>query len=205
TQGRVSTWNAGAKLIKGYETDEIVGKHFSVFYPDEVVASGWPARELEIALAEGRVQDEGWRVRKDGSRFWASVTITALLEPDGTHLGFAKITRDLTAQRRIKALEDEGQRRAAFLTMLGHALRNPLAPLADAVSLMRLEDIASENVKRCRDIIDRQVTQLTRLVDDLLDVGRITSGKIRLSTTRMDLSRVVAGAVEMAEPEAMRR
>ena len=205
TEGNVSTWNAGAKLIKGYEAEEIIGRHFSAFYPDDVVASGWPARELELALAEGRVQDEGWRVRKDGSRFWASVTITALFEPDGAHLGFAKITRDLTDQRRIKALEDEGQRMTDFLAMLGHELRNPLAPIANAVSVMKLEHIESENIQRCRDIIDRQVMQLTRLVDDLLDVGRITSGKIRLSTARVDLARILAGAVEMAEPEAMRR
>src|SRR5690606_4090276 len=203
--GHVSTWNAGAKLIKGYDAEEVVGKHFSIFYPAESIASGWPAQELELALAEGRVQDEGWRIRKDGSRFWAGVTITALFESDGTHVGFAKITRDLTDQRRVQALEDEGRRMTTFLAMLGHELRNPLSPLANAVSVMKLEHIESENILRCRDIIDRQVTQLTRLVDDLLDVGRITSGKIRLASSRLDLSRVLAGAVEMAEPEALRR
>ncbi len=203
--GRVSTWNAGAKLIKGYDAEEIIGQHFSVFYPPEMIASGWPAKELELALAEGRVQDEGWRVCKDGSRFWASVTITALFEADGTHIGFAKITRDLTDQRRVQVLEDEGRRMLTFLAMLGHELRSPLAPIANAVSVMKLEHIESENIARCRDILDRQVVQLTRLVDDLLDVGRITSGKIRLASARLELARVLAEAVEMAEPEARRR
>ena len=203
--GNVSTWNAGAKLIKGYDADEIIGRHFSVFYPREAVASGWPGQELELALADGRMQDEGWRMRKDGSRFWASVTITALYEADGTHIGFAKITRDLTDQRRVQVLEDEGRRMLTFLATLGHELRNPLAPIANAVSVMKLERLESQNLLRCRDILDRQVVQLTRLVDDLLDVGRITSGKIRLSTTRVDLARVLAEAVEMAEPEARQR
>ena len=131
--GNVSTWNAGAKLIKGYDADEIIGRHFSVFYPREAVASGWPGQELELALADGRMQDEGWRMRKDGSRFWASVTITALYEADGTHIGFAKITRDLTDQRRVQVLEDEGRRMLSLLATLGHEFRNRLAPIANAV------------------------------------------------------------------------
>jgi len=97
--GNVATWNAGAKRLKGYQTDEIVGRHFSVFYPPEDVAAGKPARELEVALAEGRLEDEGWRVRNDGSRFWANVVITALRDADGSLLGFGKVTRDLTERR----------------------------------------------------------------------------------------------------------
>ena len=203
--GRVASWNAGAEQIKGYRADEILGRHFSVFYPDEARQSGWPDRELEIALADGRMQDEGWRLRKDGSRFWAGVVITALHDASGRHIGFAKLTRDLTDQRRVLALEDEGRRLTTFLAMLGHELRNPLAPIANAVSVMQLERIDSENVRRCRDIIARQLAQMTRLVDDLLDVGRITAGKIRLERARIDLAAVLEEAVEMAEPEALRR
>ena len=204
-EGRVASWNHGAEQIKGYRADEIIGRHFSVFYPPEVLASGWPARELATALGEGRMQDEGWRMRKDGSRFWASVAITPLYDEHGTHIGFAKVTRDLTDQRRVRALEDEGRRMTSFLAMLGHELRNPLAPIANAVSVMQLERIQSENIRRCRDIIARQLAQMTRLVDDLLDVGRITSGKIRLETEPLLLGDIVAEAVEMAEPEALRR
>lgn len=97
--GNILTWNAGAERLKGYTADEIVGKHFSIFYPPESLAAGRPAEELEIAQKEGRVEDEGWRVRKDGTRFWANVLITALRDDDGKLLGFAKVTRDLTKRR----------------------------------------------------------------------------------------------------------
>ena len=101
-EGHVLTWNAGAKTIKGYSSEEIVGKHFSIFYPPEAVRSGWPSRELALAEKAGRFADEGWRVRKDGTLFWASVIITALRNPSGSLCGFAKITRDLTERRRIE-------------------------------------------------------------------------------------------------------
>ncbi|QRV16325.1 PAS domain S-box protein [Haloterrigena salifodinae] len=97
--GTVATWNEGAERIKGYEEDEIVGTHFSTFYTDEDVSEGAPERNLEIAANEGQVEDEGWRVRKDGSRFWANVTITAIRDEDGELQGFTKVTRDMTEQR----------------------------------------------------------------------------------------------------------
>jgi PAS domain S-box-containing protein len=98
--GRVATWNVGAERIKGYSAREITGKHFSAFYPPEDVAAGKCERELEIATREGRFEEEGWRVRKDGSLFWANVTITALRNPDAELVGFAKVTRDLTERKR---------------------------------------------------------------------------------------------------------
>ena len=204
-QGRVASWNQGAQRIKGYLADEILGRHFSAFYPAEVIADGWPERELQIALADGRVEDESWRVRKDGSRFWANVVITALLDDEGRHIGYAKVVRDLTERRRIRALEDEGQRLTTFLAMLAHELRNPLAPIANSVSIMQSQAIESEPLRLCRDVIGRQVAQLTRLIDDLLDVSRITSGKIRLARTVFDLRPVLEQAMETVAPEAQRR
>ncbi|HVJ14750.1 MAG TPA: PAS domain S-box protein, partial [Polyangiaceae bacterium] len=106
-EGRVTTWNPGAKLIKGYQAEEIIGQHFSRFYPAEDVVAGKPARELDIAAREGRVEDEGWRVRKDGTRFWASVVITALRDDAGRLRGFGKVTRDMTAR---KAAEERARR-----------------------------------------------------------------------------------------------
>ena len=97
--GNVTSWNAGAERFKGYRAEEIIGRHFSVFYPPEDVAAGKPDRELETAAAEGRLEDEGWRVRKDGTRFWANVVITALRDPAGTLRGYGKVTRDLTERR----------------------------------------------------------------------------------------------------------
>ena len=98
--GIVSSWNAGAQRFKGYSAGEIVGQHFSRFYMEEDNARGVPARNLRIALESGRFEDEGWRVRKDGSRFWAHVVIDAIRSPDGELVGFAKITRDITERKR---------------------------------------------------------------------------------------------------------
>src|SRR5439155_1645286 len=100
--GRVTSWNVGAQRIKGYSAEEIVGEHFSRFYLPEDVQARKPERELQVAAVEGRCEDEGWRVRKDGSRFWANVVITALRSADGALLGFAKLTRDLTERRRTE-------------------------------------------------------------------------------------------------------
>jgi PAS domain S-box-containing protein len=101
-QGNVRTWNAGAERIKGYRPEEIIGQHFSRFYPSEAVASGWPAHELSVATATGRFEDEGWRVRKDGTRFWANVVITAVRDEAGQSRGFLKITRDLTDRKQAE-------------------------------------------------------------------------------------------------------
>ena len=98
-EGRIMSWNTGAQQLKGWRRDEILGQHFSIFYPPDAVASGWPQEELRLAKARGRFEDEGWRLRKDGTRFWANVVITALYGPMGELSGFAKITRDLTERR----------------------------------------------------------------------------------------------------------
>lgn len=203
--GNIASWNAGAQQAKGYSAEEIIGRHFSVFYPPEVIASGWPERELQIALEQGRVEDESWRLRKDGSRFWANVVITALRDDSGRHIGFAKVTRDMSEKRRVLALEDEGRRITTFLAMLGHELRNPLAPISNAVSIMQLEPLASERLRMCRDVIARQVVQMTRLVDDLLDVGRITAGKIHLESAAVELGGVIDEAIEAMDPFARSR
>jgi PAS domain S-box-containing protein len=198
--GHVASWNEGARQTKGYEAEEIIGRHFSAFYPQEQIDHDWPGQELQFALARGSFEDEGWRLRKDGSRFWASVVITALHDDNGKHIGFAKVTRDLTERRRIRILEDEGRRITTFIAMLGHELRNPLAPIMNAVSIMQLEHLESARLRMCRDIIARQLQQMVRLIDDLLDVGRITSGKITLDFQPVPLAEVVNDALEMVQP-----
>ncbi|APA84665.1 PAS domain S-box protein [Paraburkholderia sprentiae WSM5005] len=199
-QGFIVSWNSGAARIKGYTHDEIVGRHFSLFYVPEEAAAGKPARELAIARQIGTVEDEGWRVRKDGSTFWANVIITAVYDEARRLRGFAKVTRDLTERRRREELERSGERMREFLATLAHELRNPLAPVRNAVGTMQMETNLSPVIARARDLIDRQVTHLTRLVDDLLDIGRIMSDKVELRISHVELAELVARAIEAARP-----
>ncbi|HEX5864403.1 MAG TPA: MASE1 domain-containing protein, partial [Casimicrobiaceae bacterium] len=115
SDGYIKSWNSGAEKIKGYKASEIIGKHFSTFYTQEDLARNWPEHELAIARVEGRFEDEGWRVRKDGTRFWANVIISALHDSEHRLRGFAKVTRDLTTRRRIEALEESEQQMNEFL------------------------------------------------------------------------------------------
>jgi PAS domain S-box-containing protein len=199
-QGQVQSWNAGAEAIHGYRADEIIGRNFSAFYTPQGVAAGDPAAELATARSNGRVEDEGWRVRKDGSLFWANVVVTAVHGADGQLLGFAKVTRDMSERRRLEELEQSSRRMNEFLAMLAHELRNPLAPIRNAVTIMQLQALPSPVLRNCRDVIDRQLTHVTRLVDDLLDIGRLTTGKIKLRKELLRLSDVVARSVETARP-----
>jgi PAS domain S-box-containing protein len=199
-EGIVESWNAGAQAIKGYEASEIIGRHFSCFYTPDDQLAGKADRELKVARAQGRYEEEGWRVRKDGTLFWANVVVTAVYAPNGELRGFAKVTRDMSERRRLEELESSSRRMNEFLAMLAHELRNPLAPIRNAVTIMQLETLSSPVLRNCRDVIDRQVSHITRLVDDLLDVGRLTTGKIKLRKELLRLSDVVARSVETARP-----
>jgi PAS domain S-box-containing protein len=199
-EGRIVTWNGGAERITGYRAEEIVGKSFETFYLPEDVAAGRPAAELRMATLNRRAEDHGWRVRKDGTRFWAEVVVTALNDSSGRLMGFAKVTRDLSDRKRMEELEQQGRHLTEFLAMLAHELRNPLAPIRNALGIMAMAGETSPRVNWCRDVIDRQVLHLTRLVDDLLDVSRITRGKLRLQVASMDLLDAVRSAIEATRP-----
>jgi PAS domain S-box-containing protein len=203
--GIVMSWNAGAENIKGYAAHEIIGHHFSRFYPPEAIRSGWPKTELERAIADGRFEDEGWRVRKDGSRFWANVVITALYDDTGRLRGFAKVTRDLSDRRRIERLEADAQQMGEFVAMLAHELRNPLAPIRSATSVARHASSDAARVAWALDVIDRQAGHLARLVDDLLDIGRITRGQVRIERQRVRLGAVLDIALEAVHPALTQR
>ena len=199
--GYIMSWNAGAHNIKGYTADEIIGKHFSVFYTADAIRRGWPQKELEIALREGRLEDVGWRVRKDGTLFWADVVITPIYERSGRLRGYSKVTRDMTTRRHIEELEQASRNMTQFLAMLAHELRNPLAPIRNAVHVMESRPSDATNDARCREIIDRQVSQLVRLVDDLLDATRITTGKIELRRSPVDMNALVGRGLEYVDRE----
>ena len=330
--GNVAGWNAGAERIKGYRADEIVGKHFSRFYPPEAADLGWPEKQLQLAAAQGRVEDEGWRVRKDGSKFWANVVITALRDEAGNLKGFSKITRDLTerklreaklsdsevryrrlfeaardgvlildaqsgqiidanpfisellgyardelcgkelweigvfedadanrnayrllqeqgyiryadlplqtrtgqvievefvsnaysvdheqviqcnirditgrkqlerAKLQAESLGDLNRRKDEFLAMLSHELRNPLAPILNAVHLLRLHKDEDPIQQQAKAVVERQVGKLKRFVDDLLEVSRITTGTIRLQLENIDIRVIAERARETVRP-----
>jgi PAS domain S-box-containing protein len=199
-EGCVRSWNAGAERITGYSAGEIAGQSFERFYPPEDVAAGKPAAELRAALLNRRVEDRGWRVRKDGTRFWAEVVVTALHDEHGRLRGFAKVTRDLSEHKRIETLEERGRHLTEFLAMLAHELRNPLAPIRNAVAIMSVLPDTSPQIAWCRDVIERQAMHLTRLVDDLLDVSRITRGVLRMQGTPMNLNEAIHIAVEATRP-----
>ncbi len=161
-KGRILTWNAGAERIKGYAAHEIIGQHFSRFYAPEAVESGWPDRELEIAQKQGRFMDEGWRVRKDGSSFWASVVITALKGPDQELRGFSKVTRDLSER---KALEQRTQD-------LNKELRSRMAQLTESRSQLELRTIELQRVSgQLVRIQDEERRRIARELHD--DLGQV--------------------------------
>ena len=222
--GYVMTWNGGAERIKGYRADEIIGQHFSKFYPLDVVESGWPEHELQVATETGRFEDEGWRVRKDGTRFWANVTITALRDESGQLQGFAKLTRDLSERKRTEALEADGMQRQEmleaersariaaqraarmkdeFLATLSHELRTPLNSILGWTQILRRQGTPKpEDFQRAMEVIERNTRAQAQLIEDLLDLSRIMSGRIRLDVQQTAIVDVVRGAIESAEPTA---
>ncbi|HWO17590.1 MAG TPA: ATP-binding protein [Kofleriaceae bacterium] len=204
--GCVATWNPGAERLKGYTADEVIGRHFSVFYPEADVRAGKCELELEVAAREGRFEDEGWRIRKDGSRFWANVVISAIHDSAGALVGFSKVTRDLTERKRAEeeraarlAAEQANRTKDEFLAVLGHELRNPLAPVVTALQLIKQR--GDTTFAREHQVIERQVEHLTHLVDDLLDVSRIAHGKIELRKRLIDLRDALDKAIEVVTPQ----
>ena len=191
--GQILTWNAGAQRAKGYRADEIIGKHFSVFYTPNERDAGRPMWLLGQAAKLGKVEDEGWRVRKDGTRFWADVILTALRDSSGALQGFAKVTRDLTERRRAQqqqerllverharaAAEDALKVRDRFLSIASHELKTPVATLQLAAENLlraaeqgRLDETRIANGTRR---ILRSTQRLTALVHELLDVSLLSS------------------------------
>jgi PAS domain S-box-containing protein len=207
-RGVISSWNAGARRIKGYESSEIIGKHFSVFYPREDVLAGKPQWELEMARSHGAWEDEGWRIRKDGSRFWANVVITALFDDSGVLTGYAKVTRDLTARREEEErLRQHADRMAEleaaksnFLNLASHELRGPLTVVRGYLSMFaegslgQLSDTGREVVL----ILGQKVEEMAHLIEQMLDVARLEEGRLMLNLLETDIREVLLKEIESA-------
>jgi PAS domain S-box-containing protein len=201
-QGRPTSWNEGVKRVFGFDESEFLGSEiYSQIFTPEDVRKGVPQRELEEATTNGIARGDRWMRRKDGSQFWASGITTALRDAQGTLVGFTKVKRDLTdrklaedAQKRAERTKDE------FLATLAHELRNPLAPIRNSLHIMRLAGDNDPTLRRVSEIMERQVDHMVRLVDDLLEVSRITRGQIELRKEPIELAAVVSRAVETSRP-----
>jgi PAS domain S-box-containing protein len=216
-EGRISTWNTGAERLTGYSVDEILGRSFDRLYVEQDRQRHWPEHLLRVAADQDRAEDEGWRVRKNGSRFWASAIITALRDEHGRLRGFANVIRDMTEQKRAeeeraKLIREQAARAEAeatvrardeFLTVAAHELKTPLTSVVGAVQLAqhhlaRGGEVNLERLARNLALAERQAVKLGRLINTLLDVSRSQAGRLQLHYLQVDLVPLVAGVVEAA-------
>lgn len=209
-EGRVVSWNTGAERIKGWSADEILGQNFSTFYPAETRAET-PARLLEIACRDGRVEDEGWRLRRDGRRFWANVVITALYDDDGVLTGFSKVTRDVTERRR--ADEALGQARAEaerasraktdFLSRMSHELRTPLTAILGFNQLLGLDrETLSEDQVHAVEQIGKAGGHLLAMIEEVLDIAQIEAGGHALAPVPLAIQPLIEDVRSLIGPQA---
>jgi PAS domain S-box-containing protein len=214
--GYIASWNRGAERIKGYKADEIIGRHFSVFYPQEDIVAGKPPYELEVAAREGRFEDEGIRIRKDGTTFWANVIITAVRDDDGTLVGFAKVTRDLTERRaaqeraisdtrRLAEAETANVAKSEFLTAMSHELRTPLNAIGGYADLLALGlgGPVTPQQMEYTERIRRSQQHLMGIISDLLNYSRIEAGHVTYELAPIAVSRVIDTVITLVEPQAM--
>ena len=195
--GDVISWNSGAQRIKGYRASEIVGRSFRVFYPPEEQATNHPERNLEVALREGQFAEDGWRMRKDGSRFWASVVISPVYDDAGGHIGFAKVTRDQTEQR-----EHEEERRDSvaqqthLLAVTAHELRTPTAVIDGAAGALRgsWDQMPATERDDLLAGIRGSAHRLRRLISDLATASRLHGETLQLRFDEVSLTETLRGA-----------
>jgi PAS domain S-box-containing protein len=201
--------------MKGYRAEEILGQHFRVFYPAEAQELGHPEHELEVAVREGRYEEEGWRIRKDGTSFWASVLITALFDHHRNLVGFGKVTRDVTERRRSEAARDRSanelaaafeQLRSAneqisdFLAITAHELHSPIAAMTGAADILVAHWDELDEAQRVENFqnLARSAGRTRRLLDELLMASRLESGELDVSVEPFPLEGVIAEALATA-------
>jgi PAS domain S-box-containing protein len=204
---RIMHWNAGAKRIMGFDAADVLGRPLYAIFTPEDCAAGIPRLELETAARVGRAADERWHVRKDGSRFWGLGAVTPIRATNGTLLGFGKIVADRTdlkqlqdtLQSRNEALARADELKNRFLATLAHELRNPQSVLANSAGVLRRHAASDAQVRAVAEMIDRQVHQTQRLIDDLSDLARSVRGRIQLRMQQLDLRETARLAVEATQ------
>jgi PAS domain S-box-containing protein len=213
-EGRVASWNTGAQRIKGFQADEIIGLHFSTFYPHDDVVNDKPMLDLVRAAESGRYEDEGWRIRKDGSTFWANIVFTAIRDQAGELRGFAKLTRDLTERNKVEATlmdakalaEKANLAKSDFLSSMSHELRSPLNAILGFAQLMESE-VPPPSPAQSESIIQilNAGWYLLELINEILDLATIESGKLSMSLEPVSLNELLLECHSMIEPLALRR
>ena len=211
TDGNVTSWNLGAQRIKGYAADEILGKHFSQFYTPEDAAAGLPAQALQTAEREGHYEREGWRLRKDGSRFWSNVVVTAIRDDEGNLVGYSKVTRDITDRKklidqlnehagelelRIAEREQTNAELEAFSYSVSHDLRAPLRAIGGFSEALK-EDYADRLDAMAMGYVNEIIAaaaRMNQLVQDLLDYSRL--GRVELGVQPVNVSQAVGKALQ---------
>jgi len=218
--GHVKSWNQGAEAIKGYKPNEIVGRHFSCFYAAEDVQDGKPERELQTAIAEGRYEEEGWRVRKDGSQFCANVIINALRDETGKLRGFSKITRDITERKKTQQQMEQQNRelelrnreveratklKSKFLASMSHELRTPLNAIVGFSDLLDEQTPGPLNDKQKRFVnhIKQGSAHLLQLINDILDLSKIEAGQLELRYEDFQIKDALPEVLSTIRPLAM--
>lgn len=205
--GIIQNWNHGARRIKGYFPHEVIGKHFSIFYPTEEQKKLLPQYKLQIAADRGRFEEEGWRVRKNGERFWANVVVTALKSEDGSIVGYTKVTRDLTDKRNSEEkirqqeekfidLEGSIRMRDEFISVASHELRTPLTRILLRLQMMkRSGEGINEKVLKGLNECEEASKDLISLMENLVDVTRLRLGKLEIKRTKTNITKTVIDVI----------
>lgn len=195
SSGYIQTWNHGARKIKGYFTNEIIGKHFSIFHTEDDIERFIPQKSLLIASSTGRFEEEGWRLRKNGEKFWANVVITALKDDADQLIAFSIVIRDLTdkiiAQEKLNEAFESIRIRDEFISVASHELRTPVTRILLSLQLMKRTEQMTEKMKKSMDLCEASTKELSVLMDNIVDVTRLRLGKLDIKRTKTNITSIM--------------
>src|SRR6476660_424322 len=208
TEGNIVGWLAAAERLFGYLPNEIIGQHVSILFTPENRAAGMVEYEQDVARTDNEAEDDRWMLRKDGGRFWATGVLTPIRNTGGQLIGFGKILRDRTDVRaeiqtlakKIASLEQADQRKNQFISTLSHELRNPLSALSLSLELLKLSENDPKSITDATATMASEIVSMRRMVDDLIDVSRVSAGKVNLEKQCQDLRPVIEAAVASCRP-----